>query len=121
MADLQAGQVLIQNDATGKQTVVAEAVYTKSIANKVSPFHGWSIVPQTKKAKEKTAEEIEAENAEKARLKAEADAKKASAFVPPTQDEIDALNAKMSVEGFKKTSLTAPEKAILKWLKEQGN
>jgi hypothetical protein len=90
MADLQAGQVLIQNDATGKQTVVAESVYTKSIANKVSPFHGWSIVPT------------------------------ASEFVPPTQDEIDALNAKMSAEGFKKTSLTAPEKAILKWLKAQN-
>jgi len=118
MADLQAGQVLIQNDVTGKQTVVSEAVYTKSIANKISPFHGWSVVPQGKKAKEKTAEEIEAE---KARLKAEADAKKASEFVPPTQEEIDALNAKMSAEGFKRTTLTAPDKAILKWLKEQGN
>jgi hypothetical protein len=31
MADLQAGQVLIQNDATGKQTVVAESVYLTSI------------------------------------------------------------------------------------------
>ena len=45
MADLQAGQVLIQNDATGKQTVVAEAVYSSSIKSKLSPFHGWSIVP----------------------------------------------------------------------------
>lgn len=120
MADLQAGQVLIQNDVTGKQTVVSEAVYLKSIEGKNSPFHGWSVVPQTKKAKEKTADEIEAENAEKARLKAEADAKKASEFVPPTQEEIDALNAKMSAEGFKRTTLTAHDKAILKWLKEQG-
>jgi hypothetical protein len=45
MADLQAGQVLIQNDATGKQTVVAESVYLTSIKGKLSPFHGWSIVP----------------------------------------------------------------------------
>jgi hypothetical protein len=45
MADLQAGQVLIQNDATGKQTVVAESVYLSSIKSKLSPFHGWSIVP----------------------------------------------------------------------------
>lgn len=54
MADLQAGQVLIQNDVTGKQTVVAEAVYTKSIANKVSPFHGWSIVPTAIETKAET-------------------------------------------------------------------
>jgi hypothetical protein len=53
MADLQAGQVLIQNDATGKQTVVSEAVYLTSIKGKLSPFHGWSIVP--------TAIETEAE------------------------------------------------------------
>lgn len=46
MANLQAGQVLIQNDATGRQTIVSEAVYSKSIANKISPFHGWSVVPQ---------------------------------------------------------------------------
>ena len=45
MADLQAGQVLIQNDATGKQTVVAESVYLSSIKSKLSPFHGWSVVP----------------------------------------------------------------------------
>jgi hypothetical protein len=45
MVDLQAGQILIQNDVTGKQTVVAEAVYLTSIKGKLSPFHGWSIVP----------------------------------------------------------------------------
>jgi hypothetical protein len=45
MVDLQAGQVLIQNDVTGKQTVVSEAVYLSSIKSKLSPFHGWSIVP----------------------------------------------------------------------------
>jgi hypothetical protein len=45
MVELQAGQILIQNDATGKQTVVAEAVYRKSIEGKNSPFHGWSVVP----------------------------------------------------------------------------
>jgi hypothetical protein len=45
MADLQAGQILIQNDATGKQTVVSESVYLTSIKSKLSPFHGWSVVP----------------------------------------------------------------------------
>jgi hypothetical protein len=45
MVDLQAGQILIQNDVTGKQTVVSEAVYLSSIKSKLSPFHGWSIVP----------------------------------------------------------------------------
>lgn len=45
MADLQAGQILIQNDVTGKQTVVSEAVYLSSIKSKISPFHGWSVVP----------------------------------------------------------------------------
>jgi hypothetical protein len=53
MTNLQAGQILIQNDVTGKQTVVAEAVYRKSIEGKNSPFHGWSVVP--------TAIETEAE------------------------------------------------------------
>jgi len=57
--------------------------------------------------------------AEKARKKAESDAKKTSEFVPPTQDEIDELHAKMSAQGFRKTTLTAPDKAILKWLESQ--
>jgi len=54
MAELQAGQVLIQNDSTGRQAVVSESVYTKSIANKISPFHGWSIVPTLSEAEPET-------------------------------------------------------------------
>jgi hypothetical protein len=50
MVELSAGQVLIQNDVTGRQTVVSEAVYRKSIEGKISPFHGWSIVPQVEAA-----------------------------------------------------------------------
>jgi len=45
MTELLPGQVIIQNDTTGKQTVVSEVVYKKSIESKSSPFHGWTIVP----------------------------------------------------------------------------
>ena len=58
MTNLLAGQVLIQNDANGKQTVVSESVYLTSIKSKLSPFHGWSIVPNLNASEAESEAEV---------------------------------------------------------------
>ena len=94
MQELNESQIVIQNTRTGKQVIVTRHFFEAQLKLNKSKFHEFQEVPQLIKVED--------------------------TFIP-TPEQIEALNLKMSAEGFKKNTLTKEDKAILAYTKSLSN
>ena len=91
MQELNESQILIQNTRTGKQVIVTKHFFEAQLKLNKSKFHEFQEVPKID-----------------------------NTFIP-SPEQIEALNVKMSAEGFKKNTLTKEDKAILAYTKSISN